>query len=435
MNTHRPRLSIATGLAAALLALLPAGCDPGADSHDGHDHGAEADQAHGSPEDEHGAGEPADEHADEVHLSAEAIERYGLRTEAVTRRLLVPMFRVPAQVAFNTEGIAHVGIPVEGRVLELRVRLGDEVQKGDVLLVVESPALGEAQSDYLLKRSATANSGPAVELAKNAHERAQALYDKNQGIALTEVQRREVEYRAAVAALAGARAAEDAAKSRLHLLGMADEAIELLATGGKIDAHFTVFAPIGGRVIEREVTLGHLVGPEIEKLLVLADMTKLWVVANVPQTRLADIAIGAKTRVLLGNEGDHWCEGVVSFISPALDPATRTVQVRIEPTDRHDELRPGVFAQAEIESAGSAASEPVLAVPDSATQVVEGELSVFVLVPGEENTFAKRTIVVGSTIGGFVAVLSGLAEGEHVVTEGSFLLKAELGKASAEHQH
>jgi cobalt-zinc-cadmium efflux system membrane fusion protein len=301
--------------------------------------------------------------------------------------------------------------------------------------VVESPELGEAQSDYLLKRSATANAAPQVEIARSAHERAKALYDKNQGIALTEVQRREAEYRASVAALEAARAAEQAAKNRLHLLGMSPQRVEQLVSTSTIDAHYTAFAPIAGRVIEREATLGELVGPQRERLVVLADMGKLWIVADVPEKRLGDVAPGARARVLLGSEGDHWCDGAVSFISPELNPATRTVQVRIEHIDRHDELRPGVFAQAEIEATGGSAPRSVLAVPETATQTVEGRTAVFVPVAGEVNTFAKREVVVGPAVGGFVPVLSGLAEGDLVVVEGSFLLKAELGKSGAEHQH
>lgn len=437
---NRSRTRNAPGLFALLFATLTpwvaGACDArGGGDHDGHDHAAgESDDHGGAPaEDEHGEGEHA-EHGDEVTLTAEAIALNGILVEPLGKRVLMPTLRAPAQVAFNSEGMAHVGIPVQGRVAELRVRLGDQVAKGDPLLVVESAELGGAQSEYLQKRSASANAVPAVDLAQNAHERAKALYDKNQGIALTEVQRREAEYRAAQAALAGARTGEDAARNRLQLLGMSSDAIQRLADTSAIDPRFTVTAPIAGEVIAREATLGELVGPDREALLVLADTKKLWVIADVPESRLREIRKGARARVLLGSSDDHWCEGVVSFISPTLNPATRTVQVRIEPTDHHEELRPGVFAQAEIE-VGGAAIEPVLAVPDGATQLVEGALSVFVPVEGEPGTFAVRRVSVGAAISGFFPVLSGVVEGEPVVVEGSFILKAELGKSTAEHVH
>ena len=385
--------------------------------------------------DEHGGHAEEEAHADEVHLAPDAVAAQGIRLAVAQKHVLVPTQRAPAQVAFNSEGMAHVGVPVRGRVAELAVRLGDEVESGAVLLVVESPELGAAQSDFLLKRSAATNALPSVELVRGAHERARGLYEKNQGIALTEVLKREAELRMAEADLAAAGAEEEAARNALRLLGMSAESIERMAETRVIEPLFPVRAPIAGQVVEREVTLGELVGPEREHLLVIADMAKLWVLADVPETYLGDVAVGSRARVLLGSSGDHWCEGVVSFLSPAINPATRSVQVRIEPTDRHPELRPGVFAQAEIETAAAEAREPVLAIPEAAVQTVEGSSAVFVPVEGEEGTFARRAVTVGAPVGGLVPVFAGLVEGERYVASGSFILKAELGKSGAEHAH
>ena len=117
--------------------------------------------------------------------------------------------------------MAHVGSPVTGRAVEIKVRVGDAVKKGDELLVVESPELGEAQSDYLQKRTAVAVATAAVEPARHAVERAKKLYEKNQGIALAEVQKREAELHGGPGRRAdGARPPLDAAESKLRLLGM-----------------------------------------------------------------------------------------------------------------------------------------------------------------------------------------------------------------------
>ncbi|MEQ1894458.1 MAG: efflux RND transporter periplasmic adaptor subunit [Planctomycetota bacterium] len=385
--------------------------------------------------DEHGHEEEGIEHADEVRLTAEALAAHGIRIDTATRRVLVPTLRVPAQVAFNGDGIAHVGVPVRGRVAKLAVRLGDEVAPGAVLLEIESPELGEAQGDYVLKRSIATNGAPGVELARGAYERARALHEKNQGIALSEVLKREAELRTVEAAWLTTQAEEEAAENRLLLFGMSSAEIAQLAETRVLDPVFTVRARAGGQVVERRVTLGELVGPERDALLVIADMAKLWVLADVPEGRLAELALGARARVLLGSSDDHWCEGVLSFVSPSINPATRTVQVRIEPTDRHPELRPGVFAQVELEARGTSEPLAVLAVPDTALQRVEGAPAVFVPVAGEPGTFALRVVRVGPTTNGQVPVLAGLEEGEAYVSVGSFILKAELGKASAEHDH
>lgn len=439
---------------AAILTVLMLGCGdkPAAPKGDGHGH-----DEHGHDHDEHGhehedggheeadhdaegeeEGEHAhEEHGDEVSFSSSAIQHYGIRTEAASARVLVPTVQVPAQVAFNREGIAHVGSPVRGRVAELSVKLGQEVTRGETLLIVESPELGEAQSEYLQKRALVSTAGPIVVLLKDAYERARGLLEKSQGITLTEVQKREAEYRTAEAELRNAETAERAVRNRLSLLAMTPDAIKRLEDTGALDPRFTITAPISGQVIEREATLGELVGPDRERLLSLADMTKLWVLAKVPEAKLNQIVVGAKARLLLGTAEDHRCEGKVVYVSPSLDHRTRTADVRIEAEDRHPELRPGIFAQAEIElsmSPGAANSE-VLAVPDEAVMNVEGATCVFVSVQGEEGTFAKRVVSVGEAIGGFRPVFTGLAAGENVVVSGTFLLKAELGKGSAAHEH
>lgn len=393
--------------------------------HDGH-----ADHA------EHAEAEGEEGHAEEVKLSAEAMARSGVRVETATAQVLVDTINAPARVAFNGEGIAHVGSPLVGRVSEIRARIGDKVNKNDPLLIVQSPDLGEAQSDYLLKRMTVETAGPGVELAKASHERAKALYDESQGIALTDVQKREAEYKAAQGALLAAKAQATAAENRLHLLGMDQAGVEALSKTGEINPYYIVRAPISGQVIEREATLGELVNPDREALLVLADTSTLWVLADVPESRLSQVAVGMKAQVTVPALQGRGLEGVVTYISPALDPNTRTVTVRIEVKGNGHGLRPGMFVQALLSAAGDGGEqESVLAIPEEATQLVEGEDVVFVPVEGEENTFAKRPVKLGSMIGRMVPVLSGLKEGELYVAAGSFMLKAEHGKGSASHEH
>jgi cobalt-zinc-cadmium efflux system membrane fusion protein len=373
-------------------------------------------------------------HTDEVKLTAEAVEKYGVQVAPVGRRVLRPTFVAPARLAFNANAIAHVGSAVKGRVAELKVQVGDEVKTDEVLLVVESPELGEAQSEFLQKREAAAAAAPVVEAAKTAYERAKALYEQTKGISLTELQRREGELKAALAAARAARSAATAVENRLRLLGMDRAALDELAKGGEIKPRFSVRAPLSGRVTEREVTLGELVSPDREHLLIVADMTTLWALADVPEARLAGVAKGAGARVTLAALPEESVAGAVSFVAHTVDPITRTAKVRIEVANEHERLRPGMFATAEIETGGGK-GEAVLAVPDEAIQTVEGGPAVFVPVEGEENTFAKRAVSVGKAAGGWVPVMSGLKEGERIVVAGSFILKADLGKSGAAHEH
>ncbi len=374
-------------------------------------------------------------HEGEVVLSPEAITASGIVVEAVRRVALEPSFTAPARISFNLERTAHVGSQLRGRVSELAAKLGQEVRKGDVLLVVESPDLGEAQSELLARLSAVESARPAVALARAAHERAKAVHEGIQGIALAEVKRREAELRAAEAALIAAESAASVAKNRLRLFGQDEASISALETTRTIDPKAVVRAPIDGTIIEREVTIGELVGPDRDALLVLANMETLWVLASVPESRLPDVEVGARVLVEMGlGEGERF-EGVVSYISPTSEPSTRSSEVRIEVQHVHCVLRPGSFARAEITATSHGHREPTLVVLDGAIQTMAGRPVVFVPVEGEEGTFAVRPIERGPAVGDLVPILSGLAEGELVVVRGSFILKAELGKSEAEHVH
>lgn len=427
---------------AALLAL--AGCRDGTQSP-GPAKAAAAADAHGhSHGDRHNHG---DEHTDEVKLTAEAIERYGVKVEAAQMWALRSTILAPARIDFNAEAMAHVGSPLRGRAVEVKVKLGDQVKVGQELAIIESPELGEVQGDYLQKRTAVVTAGPAVDLTKAAWERAKGLYEQSQGLSLSEVQRREAEHRAAFATLKGAEAAVKAAEQRLHLLGMKPDAIAALASTGELAPRLAIKAAIEGQVVERKITTGEIVGPDREALIVLADTRVLWALAEVPEAKLASIALGARAWITVGSiteRGDSAAsskfEGTVSFIAPMVDPASGTIQVRIDLPAAFAggmTLRPGMFVQAEIVETlpGNAPPAPTVAVPDAAIMTVEGGPAIFVPVANEPNTFAKRAVTVGKSIGGLVPISSGLVEGERFVVSGTFILKAELGKGSAAHEH
>lgn len=408
----------------------------GGTSHGGHAHGAGEGEAgakaEGDPEAGHDHGE---EHADEVVLTPEGVRNSGIRVARARKQILTSSITAAARVAYNSEQVAHVGSILKGRVAELKVRLGDTVQMGDALLVVDSPELGEAQAEYLQRRTTLETAKPFVELTKSALDRGRELYDKTQGISLTELQRREGEFKTAQGGLQSATGALTAADSRLQLLGMSRQAIQALGESREINSKYPVLAPLTGRVIEREVTLGELVGPEREKLLSIADLGMVWVLVDVPEAALGEVSAGSKVHITVAALQRQMFEGVVSYISPELDPLKGAARMRVEVKNPELRLMPGMFGWAEVMPSGGEAGESVVAVPEEAVQTVEGEPAVFVPVEGEPNTFAKRQIGAGNPAGGMVPVLAGLKEGEKYVVAGSFILKAELGKAGASHEH
>lgn len=369
--------------------------------------------------------------SDPVKLNAAALKRFNVRTEQVSEHSLTASFRAPARVTLNQETTVTIGSPVSGRVLEAKVRAGDAVNKGDVLLVIESPELGEAQSDYLQRRTELAVAASNLEVAKSSYDRAKQLFDRSEGISLTEVQRREGELRAAEGGQRAAVGAASAAENKLKLLGMEPDAIARLESAG-IDTRYSVRAPLAGRVVERSITLGELVRPDRESLLVIADLSTLWVLIDVPETALADVGIGSKVNVKFPALRGQSIEGVVSYIPPSLDEGTRTVPVRVELQPGNLTVLPGMFADAEVFA--PAAAGAALAVPEAAVQTVEGHPSVFVPVKGVAGAFVARRIEAGPMVGGMVPVLSGLIPGEPFVASGSFILKAELGKGAVQEE-
>ena len=363
-----------------------------------------------------------------LHISAESIAINGIRLDTAKQQALTRTLGVYARVAFNAEALAQIAAPLHGRISDWKVRLGDVVKKGDALAVIHSPELGEAQSDCLHKRSLAQAAVASVDLAKAIWSRSQGVYEKTRGITLTQVQQREAEYQATLIAQQGAEASALAAARKLQLLGMTQAEVTALAASGELAPQYTVRAPQDGQVVQRDATLGELVGPERASLLVLADLSRNWVMAEVPEAQVKEVALGAKAWLQAVDEAAATEEGRVTYISPLVDEATRTVKVRIEGAAA--KLRPGSFIRAELALAGEAA--PVLAIPEEAVHEVEGKTVVFVPVAGKENTFALRTITVGPQINRLMPVLTGLAAGESYVAKGSFILKAELLKAAAE---
>lgn len=406
---------------ALALGGLASGCDDGAD--------AAHPPAKAAQEHDHGEEK---EHAGEVRLTPQAIERFGIRIDTAKTMIPKASFTAPARLGYNLEKMAHITPAVQGRVADIKARLGDRVQAGDVLLSIESPELGRLQSDYLAQRASAASAEPLVEIARAAYERGHDLHTQSGGLSLAEVQRRKGELAAARGQLLAAQAAVAAARNNLLLHGMSRRQIERLAATGHVNPRYDVTAPIAGEVIDREVTLGELVEPAGRKLMVLADLGALWALVDVPEARLADVGLGTPVILEVGAFAQRTFTGKVAYIAPLVNEATRSSRLRVVVSNEQGILRPGMFAHASI---STPARQQVLAIPADAVMTVQGQPAVFVPVPDEPNTFARRTVVTGARIGGFIPILSGLSAGEAIVTSGAFILKAELGKAGVEHHH
>ena len=236
----------------------------------------------------------------------------------------------------------------------------------------------------------------------------------------------------AKSALNTAQATVSTTRNRLSLFGMSPEAISTLAKTRQLAPNYTVRAPRDGTVVEREVTLGENANPDQPHLLILADLSKVWVLMEISPAR-ADSLKAVREVTLVNPATGYQTPAKLDYISPVVDAQTRTVQARVELDNARGQWRPGQFLTALLPT-GAAVTE-TLAVPAKAVQYVNGQPTVYMLMTEKENTFKAREVAVGAAVNGLLPVTAGLEPDEQIVISGSFLLKAELGKAGAGHDH
>ena len=256
--------------------------------------------------------------------------------------------------------------------------------------------MGAAESDYLQRQTAVSTAAAAIRPLTEIFTRIKKLQAESQLVGITEVQEREIDLRKAEGALATAKAALTAAENKLHLLGMDEQAVARLLQTGQINPRYVVRSPLSGQVTERLVNRGELVKPDREKLLVVADTSTLWVWADVPESRAAEVAKGAAVEIKLTAGVERAFPGVIANIAPSIDPESRTLRVRID-VKNNPALKPGMFAQVAFNgSPPGESAETLLVVPQAAVQSIDGNSAVFVPVAGETNAFQVRKISTGA---------------------------------------
>jgi cobalt-zinc-cadmium efflux system membrane fusion protein len=351
-----------------------------------------------------------------IALPQEAVTRGEIHVVSVTRRSLPQELRATGRVHVNEDRLVRIGSPVEGRVTRVLVTVGDRVRTGQPLIALHSHELAAARSDYEKAKAALARAERARAYAQAELERANRLLEAK-AISRREQLRAAADLAAAEAELEHARAEVRRAEEFLHHLGAWPE----------IGDEVILRAPIGGVVLERRVTVGTVVTPSTD-LMTIADLSTLWVIAQVPESWAALIRPGQSVSVSVAAFADRSFPGRVTYIGEQLDPQTRTVYVRCLVHNWHERLRPEMYATVTI----ALGARPLrLAIPREAVQEIGGDSVVF--VERKPGRFEKRIVRLGLSAftpeGEIVEVIHGLREGERVVARGSFLLKSELLKA------
>jgi len=350
-----------------------------------------------------------------IKLSDQQIAASGIDVEKVEAGVLSRRRFVPGLVTPSGDRIARVAVRLLGTVVELRKRLGDPVEQDEVVAVIESREVADAKSEYLATRVTD-------ELQQTLFARATSLW---QSKVVT-----ENDYLRARASAQDARVKFDTARQKLFTLGLSEEQIAALPNQPVASLRRQELrSPIAGRIAERRVDLGALVGREGQEseLYVVVDLSELWLDLAVPPADLPAIREGQEITVVIGATGKPVPARII-FVSPLLDRETRSARVVAALANPDQAFRPGSFVTAEIALSKDSAD---VVVPKAALQTIKGYRVVFVR---NDHGFEARKVTIGREDDRNVEIASGLSAGEAIAVSNTFTLKAELGKAEAEHQ-
>lgn len=359
-----------------------------------------------------------------VTLDTAAQQNIGLGLEAAQLRTVLQTIQTTGVVGPNETRVAHIRPLARGRVEKVYVRLGDRVRAGQPLLGYDTIELGELVGEYLSAVAALENANAEADVTKRSLERAQNLVELG-AVARAEYERRNAEYRKALASINSQKAEIARVEEKLHRFGLTEADLEELKTQThrqyhREASHSVLRAPFDGIVIKYDVAEGEVVETDRE-LFTIADLSTVWVQADVYEKDIASIHEGQQVTVLLDAYPGESFIGKITYVSDFLDPKTRAAKVRCEVPNPDGRLKLEMFATIHIPTPRG--REAVM-IPAVAVQRIDDRSVVFVKVG--DTRFQRRDIQLGTQSDGWVEVKSGVKAGESVVTQGSFYLKSTL---------
>lgn len=327
----------------------------------------------------------------------------------------------------NETRVAHMRPLSRGRILRVRVRMGDRVKKGEELLAYDNVELGETVHEYLRALMDLEQTKTQAEVAKRALERATDLAEVG-ALAKAELDRRDAEYRRSQATIQAQRAEVARFDERLHRFGLEEREIEGLLKKNPQDYHreastTMLKAPFDGIVLKANAAEGESIQPE-DKLFDVVDTSSVWVQADLFPQDVASVREGDSAIVYVEGYPEEKFRGRIAYISDVVNPETRATRVRVELPNPDRRLKLDMFATIQLPSRQQRAA---LLIPANAVQQVDGKSVVFVREQPQQ--FEMREVKLGPESQGAVEILSGLKTGETVVTRGSFVLKSEHMKS------
>lgn len=356
-----------------------------------------------------------------ISIDPEAAKRAGIKTEAVGDAMLAAS-AAPGQVttgvvqanAYRTTPVVSL---VGGIVRRVSAELGQNVRQGQTVAVVFSDELAMVQSRYL-------NALADLDEHHKHHARTVRLVEIG-AASQEELEQATTKLRTAESEIASQR-------QRLMLLGLSERRISQLKTPAQVSSEVILAAPVSGNVISRTANPGEVIQADKE-ILRIADLSSIWVMGQVYEKDLGKVVVGSGASITSDAYPGRVFRGLVSYVDPTLDSATRTAQARIELANPGQSLKLGMFVSVAFAALGGLESTTPV-VPKSAVQNINNQQIVFVET-ATPNNYAMRPVKLGPEVNGQYPVLEGVTVGERIVTEGSFLLRAEWLKTGAGDHH
>lgn len=342
--------------------------------------------AHDEHEGKGDAGMPgAEATTNTMTIAPERLQTIGVKFQEASRRPLDKVIRTVGRVEANERFVGRVNLKFEGWIEDLRISaIGDHVKKGQILFTIYSPDLVATQEEYLLALQSYRELGKSEfpEVARGAKE-------------LLEATRR-----------------------RLQLWDIKENHIRDLERTGTVLRTLPIHSPSTGTVIRMQARVGTYVTPGTE-LYFIADLSKIWIVADIYEYELPYIQVGQGAKVTLSYDPGVALHAHVEFIYPTLDPKTRTAKVRFALANPGEKLKPDMYANVELKIPLGTR----LAVPRDA--IIESGERQLIFIHHGGGKLEWRTVKLGVSAGDWVEIVEGLQEGDHIITSANFLIDSE----------
>jgi cobalt-zinc-cadmium efflux system membrane fusion protein len=347
----------------------------------------------------------------------------GLTIRPVEARAFRSSVVTDGKIAVDEDHSTPIFSPYSGLIKRLAVKLGERIKRGQLVFALEATDMVQAQNDFITSLAALETARSQLNLAQIIEKRQHDLYDAK-AVPLKDWQQAQNDLVAAQNNVRSAEIALEAVRNRLRILQKTEQEIVDFEKTGKINPETPIYSPIDGTIVQRKVGPGqYVISGASDPVFVVGDLATVWLFANVREADAPKVAIGQAVEFKVLSYPERTFAAKISYVTPAVDPTTRRVQVRANVDNPGGLLQPEMFANVSIFTSDAATSP---AVPREAI-IYEGD-GARVWVATDDKSVELRRVKLGLTNGNAVQVLEGLAAGDKVVTKGSlFIDRAATG--------